>query len=228
MKMSESTTPKRPLIIGGILFSFIILLIAISSSQIFYNTKIFNEKIFFLARLKIWLCLFLVYLYSAKIEKQNFLLWKEQKYSFTFCLKSIAKIFLTLFLMLFLVTLPLKINGVNEYSPKMEQTVILLKKNNLLLLFTVFTAGITEELINRGYIHSRLEALTNNKNVAIIVSSLLFGILHYTYGTFYQIIGPFVIGLVFAFYYSKYRNIKILIICHILWDLMALLIKTHL
>jgi membrane protease YdiL (CAAX protease family) len=130
--------------------------------------------------------------------------------------------------MLFLVTLPLKINGVNEFYPKMGLKVILLKKNNLLLLFTVFTAGITEELINRGYIHSRLEALTNNKNVAITASSLLFGILHYTYGNFYQIIGPFVIGLVFAFYYSKYRNIKILIICHILWNLMALLIKTHL
>jgi membrane protease YdiL (CAAX protease family) len=226
--MSDSTTSKRPLIIGGILFSFIILLIAICSSQIFYNTKVFNEKIFFLARLKIWLCLFLVYLYSIKIEKQNFLLWEEQKYSFTFYLKLIAKIFLTLFFMLFLVTLPLKINGVNEFYPKMGLKVILLKKNNLLLLFTVFTAGITEELINRGYIHSRLEALTNNKNVAITASSLLFGILHYTYGNFYQIIGPFVIGLVFAFYYSKYRNIKILIICHILWNLMALLIKTHL
>lgn len=226
--MTEFKTIKKPLIIGGILFSFIILLIAIASSQLFNNPEIFNEKVFFLARLKFWLCLFLIYIYSTKIEKQNFLLWKEQKYSFSFYLKAIGKILLTLIFMLFLVSLLLKIAGANEYSSKMEQMILILKNNKLLVLFTALSAGITEELINRGYILPRLEILFKNTNVAIIISSVLFGILHYTYETYYQIIGPFVIGLIFAVYYHKYRNIKIIIFCHFLWDLTALLIRTHL
>ncbi|MFV5702790.1 lysostaphin resistance A-like protein [Flavobacterium sp. XS2P12] len=102
----------------------------------------------------------------------------------------------------------------------------LFKNNIFLILFTSITAGVSEELIFRGYLIPRLEILLKNTRVAILTSSILFGLIHYSYGSLIQIIGPIFIGLVFALHYKKYKNIKILIMCHFLWDLLVLLNKT--
>ncbi|MGK4568498.1 CPBP family glutamic-type intramembrane protease [Flavobacterium sp. 3HN19-14] len=37
---------------------------------------------------------------------------------------------------------------------------------------------------------------------------------------------PFIIGTVFAVYYWKFRNIKILMICHFLWDFILLYMQS--
>ncbi|MGH2565030.1 MAG: CPBP family glutamic-type intramembrane protease [Ginsengibacter sp.] len=43
-----------------------------------------------------------------------------------------------------------------------------------------------------------------------------------------NVVGPVFIGIVFAFYYWKWRNIKVVILCHFLWDFISLmLIKVH-
>jgi len=60
----------------------------------------------------------------------------------------------------------------------------------------------------------------------VIISSLLFGLAHYSYGNWSQIINAVLIGLIFGFHYQKYRNIKILIICHFLIDFISIL-TTH-
>lgn len=224
--MAELKATKKSILIGGIFFSVIILLLAISTPQLFNNSNLYTENTIFLSRLKTWLCLFLIYIYSVKVEKRNFLLWTEQKYSFLFYLKSTTKILLTLILVMLIVSYLLKISGANTYSQKMEEIVQVLRKNKLLLLFTCLTAGITEELIFRGYIIPRLELLLKTTYFPIIISSVLFGFLHFSYGNYAQIIGPLFIGLVFAIHYNKYRNIKMIIGCHFLWDLVVLLSKT--
>jgi membrane protease YdiL (CAAX protease family) len=53
----------------------------------------------------------------------------------------------------------------------MKVLVQVLKKK-LLLVFTCLTAGITEEIIFRGYLLPRLEILLKNKNLSVIISSL--------------------------------------------------------
>jgi membrane protease YdiL (CAAX protease family) len=88
----------------------------------------------------------------------------------------------------------------------------------------LFNCWNTEEIIFRGYLLPRLEILLKNKNLSVIISSLFFGLIHYGYGTSIQIIGPHS-NRAFGVHYQKYRNIKILIICHFLWDLIALLVK---
>jgi uncharacterized protein len=220
-------TTKNSILIGGIAFSFTILLISISTTQLFYKTNPYNENTLFLSRLGIWFCLLLTYLYSAKIEKQNFLLWKEQKYSFVGYIKKIALFFLMVIPAALIGTLLVKILGGNIESHKLEEIVRVLSKNIPLLIFTCLTAGITEELVFRGYILPRLTMLLKNSNLSIVISSVLFGILHFGYGTFNQVIGPLLLGVVFAIHYNKYRNIKIIILCHFLWDLNVMLIKTH-
>jgi membrane protease YdiL (CAAX protease family) len=63
----------------------------------------------------------------------------------------------------------------------------------------------------------------NSPVAGILVSAILFGILHSTYGTIGQVVIPFFIGVVFAVFYKFYSNIKILIICHFMIDFVSLM-----
>jgi membrane protease YdiL (CAAX protease family) len=119
----------------------------------------------------------------------------------------------------------MKLTGTFVESEKIKELTIIFKSNSWLLLFTCLTAGITEELIFRGFLMPRLELLLKNRNLAIALSSILFGALHFGYGTLLQVIGPTCIGFAFAIHYYKYRNVKIVIICHFVWDLLVILSK---
>jgi membrane protease YdiL (CAAX protease family) len=219
-------TTKKSALIGGILFLLLILFTVSASFQLLEHTTFTKQITFSISRLAIWVCLFLLYLYSLKIERQPFLLWTEEKYSLTFFLKSVAKLMFSLFLTMLVVYFIFKIADSNIDSKKMNEVMKLFKNNIFLILFTSITAGVTEELIFRGYLLPRLEILLKNTPAAILLSSILFGLIHYSYGTLMQIIGPVFIGLLFAVHYQKYKNIKILIMCHFLWDLLVLLNKT--
>ncbi|MFE3871789.1 CPBP family intramembrane glutamic endopeptidase [Flavobacterium sp. ZS1P70] len=219
-------TTKKSVLIGGILFLLLILFTVAASFQLLEHTNFSKQIKFSISRLAIWGCLFLLYIYSIKMERQPFLLWTEEKYSLIFFLKSVAKLMFSLFLIMLVVYFIFKIADSNIDSKKMNEIMKLFKNNIFLILFTSITAGVTEELIFRGYLIPRLEILLKNTPAAILISSILFGLIHYSYGTLIQIIGPVFIGLLFAVYYQKYKNIKILIMCHFLWDLLVLLNKT--
>jgi len=100
---------------------------------------------------------------------------------------------------------------------------IFFRKYPFLLVFTALTAGVTEELVFRGYLQPRLELLFKNPYWAIVISSLIFGLAHIMYGTVKNVIDPFFIGLGLAIYYWRYRNIKVAMVFHFLWDLLGLL-----
>jgi membrane protease YdiL (CAAX protease family) len=219
-------TTKKSVLIGAISFLLVLLFTTTLLVPLLKLTNLKYETAFSISRIVIWFCLFLVYMYSIHIEKQAFLLWEEKKYSFPFYLKSVVKTMLSLLLAVFMISLIFKLTDLNVDSKKMNEILKFFKNNTSLILLTSITAGVIEEFIFRGYLIPRLEILLKNTYIAIIISSILFGLIHYSYGTLIQIIGPFFIGLIFAFHYQKYRNIKIIIICHFLWDLLALIIKT--
>lgn len=217
---------KKSIFIGGISFLLFILFTTTFFLPSLRQNGVHYETAFYISRLVIWVCLLLVFLYSIYIEKQPFLLWREQKYSFLFYLKSIVITMLVLITVLFVVSVLLKVLDSNLESKKMNEIMRFFKNNIPLILFTSITAGITEELLFRGYLIPRLEIIVKNTYLSVLISSLFFGLIHYSYGTLIQVIGPFSIGLVLALHYHKYRNIKILIICHFLWDLMSIVFKT--
>lgn len=65
----------------------------------------------------------------------------------------------------------------------------------VLLMFIIsISAGICEEVFFRGFVLRGYEALGKNK--AIIISAVLFGIFHFN---LYNLMGPIVLGLVFAY-----------------------------
>ena len=80
----------------------------------------------------------------------------------------------------------------------------------LQIITTCIGAPLAEELLFRGLIHRRLRKVLNVVP-AMIISSLLFGIIH---GNIIQAIYATLIGLICAFVYEKFKNLWAPIILH--------------
>ncbi len=178
----------------------------------------------FVSRLLYWLCIGLLWLYAHKAEHQDLLLYKDKPYPFTRYVVSVVILLLILFGGSVVVGLLLKLVKPNQSSTRMAELMQILRRYPALLVFTSLTAGVTEEIMFRGYLQTRFNALFGKPYLSIIISSLLFGLLHFRYGTVANMLIPFFIGFVFAFYYQKYRNIKVLMICHFVWDMAVSLV----
>jgi membrane protease YdiL (CAAX protease family) len=228
--MKSSTINTKPLVIlWGLLFSIgLYLLISVLRNWLFTGTGLtdgFSTGAFFISRMTLWLYLLMVYVYVVKVEKQKFLLWSEKNSSPVFYLVSSLLILLCVILVIGLLSKIETHYGWNK-SETLKALLQLLWKNRPLMIFTTLSAGIIEELIFRGYLMPRLQVLVRNPWLTIFISSLLFGIAHYGYGSWSQIINPFFIGLIFSFHYQRYRNIKVLMLCHFLIDFISIL-TTH-
>jgi membrane protease YdiL (CAAX protease family) len=184
-----------------------------------------NAISFFISRLLLWVYLAIIFIYVIMVERNKFLLWSERRYSLLFYILSILAIALIIIVLIGILSNIEAYYGLNK-SEKLKQLLQLLWKNKLLLLFTTLSAGIIEELLFRGYLMPRLQLILKHTWLTVTISSLLFALAHYSYGNWSQIINPFVIGLIFAIHYQKYRNIKVLILCHFLIDFISIL-TTH-
>ncbi|MFC3363541.1 CPBP family intramembrane glutamic endopeptidase [Pedobacter fastidiosus] len=184
-----------------------------------------NATTLFISRLLIWFCLLLIWFYSIKFEKQKLLIWEEKNYNIPFYIISVILMFIIIIIGVTCIQKAISLLGLKSNSASLVRIVNIFKKNYWLMIFTALTAGIVEELIFRAYIQPRLELLFKSPAVAIIISSFLFGLLHFQYGTIINVLGPIFIGAVFAIHYWKFRNIKVLIFSHFLWDFILLSIS---
>ena len=201
--MDENSQKTNVLI--GMFFSMTVLLAVLLFSVLFRKLTTDNELVFWLGRLSIWVCLLFIYLFVSQIEKQKFLLWTEIPLNFTEYFKSFFRIIFAIIVGAIIIGLTLKFLGNDpKQDSKFVEIIQILKNSFPLLVFTCLTAGITEELIFRGYLMPRLQLFFNNNYASIIISSVLFGLMHIGYGTIMQIIGPVFIGFVFAVHYQKY------------------------
>lgn len=212
----------------GIILTFVLLaasmLFSIPTINSFLNYKTLTADLFFYDRLSLWLVLILVLVYNFFIENRSFFVWEEKKYSPLFYLGAvIALYFICVFGGAFLNVIIIFLTE-EKASKRLLEFKILFNNNYFLIIFTCLTAGIIEELLMRAYIQPRIEKIYNSPMLGVVVSALLFGILHSTYGTIGQVVVPFFIGIVFALFYKKYSNIKILIICHFLIDFISMMI----
>ena len=123
------------------------------------------------------------------------------------------KIYLFISIPLFLNSLILLIN--NQKIPTI---------NIYIALFGSAIIGpILEELVFRYLIYNNLNKF-NKKNTSIILSSLIFALVH---NGFINIVYAFIIGTILTIIYSKNKNIKEVIILHMVANLMSLLIKEY-
>jgi uncharacterized protein len=83
------------------------------------------------------------------------------------------------------------------------------------------TAGVTEEIVVRGYAQTRLEQLRAPLAVILLLPTALWGVLHV-----YQGVGAaltiFGLGLMYAWYFQRTRRLWPLILAHILFDMTQL------
>ena len=177
----------------------------------------------YLEKFIIWIWLLLVYIYATKIEKQPFLLWADKKRSFRFYIISIISVLGLAFLAGESQQLLPKLGFKTEPSQVLNGMASYLHTHPLLLVLTCITAGIVEELLFRGYLIPRLNKLLKNRYLAVVISAFIFGAGHIGYGTWMNMIVPILIGLIFGGYYQKYKNLKVLIFCHFLIDLLSML-----
>jgi membrane protease YdiL (CAAX protease family) len=88
------------------------------------------------------------------------------------------------------------------------------------VLFAV-TAGMTEEIVVRGYAQTRLEQLRAPTAVILLLPTALWGILHV-----YQGLGAALticgLGLMYAWYFHRTRRLWPVILAHVLFDMTQL------
>lgn len=222
----EATPVNKKWIVPGVILVIILPFLCLLPYPMFLGFDMTAPGIlnttFIITRALFWLLLAGFIFYARKVERSKLLLWDEKQYSFGIYVTFSLITFLAVILSMITVGLIMRILHLEFENVALEKINRVFKGNYLLIVLTCVTAGVTEELLFRGYLQPRLELLFRNRAIGIIGSAFFFGLLHFGFGTVQNIIGPFVIGIIFAIHYSYFRNIRFLVMFHILWDLLAL------
>lgn len=132
------------------------------------------------------------------------------------------------FLYLVYSLIALRINAIKKVSISQKipnEVKVLLPistKEKLVWICVAITAGITEELLFRGFFFNLMEQLFPGLNVFIIlvISMLIFGVGHLYQGVS-EAVKPMILGLVFGMFYIAFGTIIPCIILHAMQDLCA-------
>ena len=177
----------------------------------------------FLNRMLLWGSLLLFFLYVKFFLKKSFLPWKERKLSILTTILSTIILLTLLFVGFVALVLIIQYFDFSTQGERSDEMRDLVYQNLSLMIFTCFTAAVLEELLFRGFILPTFTEITNKVWIGVALSSLLFGLMHLSYGTMHQVIIPIYFGIIFSAYYAKYRNLKVVIFCHFIWNLVSML-----
>jgi membrane protease YdiL (CAAX protease family) len=183
------------------------------------------DKVFY-SRFIYWGTALLLLGYAYFIEKQHLLILAENDKGIGFLVVSVVALLLAYIGASLVSAIPMLL-GMREKNEVMHAITKLLRGHNFMVFFIALTAGVTEELIFRGYVLTRLMKLFKDPVIPILISSALFSALHYKYNSLRELIFAFLIGVIFSIYYVKYRNIKALMVTHFLIDFISLSLAQH-
>jgi len=91
------------------------------------------------------------------------------------------------------------------------------------LLILVAAQPICEEIFFRGFLLDKISSFSDDY-VAIVITGLLFGIAHMSYGKIYPVIVIMVMGFVLAFLVVKTKNLYSAIIAHTSFNLTSFIL----
>ncbi len=118
-------------------------------------------------------------------------------------------------------------NSLVQYSQKVSQlqTDILGSFKSYRIIYPVFVVGILtaigEELVFRGFLLKKVYDIGQNRNVAIVMSALIFAVVHFQILNFLPI---FFMGLVLGYVYFESKNIIYPMIIHCLFNSIQVLL----
>ena len=98
-------------------------------------------------------------------------------------------------------------------SVKYYNEILPLFGNLMMLLNLLVIAPIAEEIALRGIVYTRVE-MTTNALTAIIVSAILFGLMHFMAGGVALVIGAMLMALVFGYIFDKFKSLWVCVIAH--------------
>lgn len=214
---SLSNYRYKALIIAGICLS---LMLHSYLAQLFLIWGMSYTQRVIVSEMLEWVCAGMMFLYAWYAEGNDFLLWKEKKQSAGFYIGSVVVIFILQMVATMIARIPFYL-GYHENNDIAKKIAAIITSYPLLLIGTCLTAGIIEEFIFRGYILSRLSLFFKSEHWPVIISALIFTSVHLAYKTIHELIFVFLIGLIFGYYYQRYRNLTVLIIVHFAIDLVA-------
>ena len=87
-------------------------------------------------------------------------------------------------------------------------------------LYCIFSIGLVEEFVFRGFIFEKIKSIGGKDIIAVVISSVLFGVFHLFSGNLVQMIMTAFIGVFFCFCRLKIKNCSTLslIIGHGVYD----------
>jgi len=221
----HTTSVSRPS--NAILIVGIVIALVFPFLNVLLNgfTLTFNSRMI-LSRFVFWAEIAFLWLYAIKVEKQKLLIWTEKRSGLKFILASIVLIYALSFAAGIVAAVPSWL-GWHESNQFIKRLFAFMKDKPFTVFFICITAGFTEEFIFRGYILTRLSVLITNKYLPIIISSLLFSAVHFSFHSLREFIFAFLVGVIMSFHYQKYGNIKPLIAAHILIDVLGFFVGAH-
>ena len=212
------TESLRDLIYFPLLFnvvgSFLIGLLYVISPASAVGSSQFNFVIYFSMFIVEWLLAFIV---IRRFRKKNILLKEFITPKKRFRLVPAILVFVslnvlfTIYILYPLIPIP---------SMKNLDIIQLL----FFLVLVPVTAGFVEELIWRGYFIERLLAKGYNDSKTVLFSAISFAFIH---GFFIldKLIVTFLFGMIAATYYTRERNLIVLIVTHVVLDIIAFALK---
>lgn len=120
-------------------------------------------------------------------------------------------LYLFVILLMIAISLVFWIAGIGIDSAKVYDKVVELPF--YVILVAVFLAHIAEELLFRGFLAKRF---------GILVSATLFSLVHFGYGSVFELLGTFIVGLVFAWYFLRERNLVPCMVAHSLFNITSI------
>jgi membrane protease YdiL (CAAX protease family) len=82
-----------------------------------------------------------------------------------------------------------------------------------LTIIMVFFVGLVEEIIFRSILQTRLEEALSVQE-ALLITSILFGLMHSGYGTFQEILYTSFVGFIMGFIFYKTRSLPFITVLH--------------
>ncbi len=107
------------------------------------------------------------------------------------------------------------------------------------IIYYMFFIGFMEEIVFRGYIGTRLYGVITNKKVSIVITGIMFSLLHIPFQSIIAQVSPveylitnsinliiiFIMHIGFQYIYAKYNSIIAPTMFHFIWDFSQWLIS---
>jgi len=123
---------------------------------------------------------------------------------------------IAMFVIMFIIGIVLTIYGANlEESSNITDLEQIFSLPSI--FFIVAFQPIGEEIFFRGFLLDKISSLAG-RETAIVVTSILFGMAHLTYGNIYPAIMTGILGLILAYMVVKTKSLTTAIIAHIFFN----------